>query len=61
MWSVPHPGVVKRSDDPVTWLKRVPGAPLSFETVGQETAMTFAPLYTVFDERYAAYFRVTKV
>ena len=58
--SVKAPPIKAASDDPSTWLKPVPGAPLTFKTVGQEREMTFAPLYTVFDERYATYFRVIR-
>lgn len=59
--SVKAPAIKAASLDPSTWLKPVPGAPLTFKTVGQEKEITFAPLYTVFDERYATYFRVTRV
>ncbi len=54
------PAISAPSDDPASWLKPVAGRPLEFRTIGQATAMTFAPLYTVFDERYATYFRVNR-
>ena len=48
------------SDDPASWLAPVPGAPLTFHTVGQSSEMIFVPLYQLFDERYAVYFRIER-
>ena len=48
------------SDDPASWLEPVPGKPLEFRTVGQKTPMTFVPLLSIFDERYAVYMRVER-
>ena len=36
----------------------MPGKPLEFRTTGQATDVTFVPLYTLFDERYAVYWNV---
>ena len=54
------PPINAPSDDPSSWLAPVAGRPLEFRTVGQATEMTFAPIHTVFDERYATYFRVNR-
>jgi DUF1680 family protein len=57
---VAAPPIDAPSDDPASWLEPVAGRPLEFRTVGQKAGLTFAPLYTVFDERYATYFRVNR-
>jgi DUF1680 family protein len=54
------PTFVARSDDPSTWIKPVAGKPLEFRTVGQATDVTLVPLHTLFDERYAVYWRMTQ-
>lgn len=46
--------VLDRTED---WLKPIPGT-LEFRTVGQAQEVTLMPLSTVFDERYAVYWRV---
>ena len=52
------PTFVTHSDDPSTWIKPVAGKPLEFRTVGQATDVTLVPLHTLFDERYAVYWKV---
>lgn len=52
------PSFVARGDDPSAWIKPVAGRPLEFRTVGQATDVTLVPLYTLFDERYAVYWKV---
>ncbi|UCH35056.1 MAG: glycoside hydrolase family 127 protein [Armatimonadota bacterium] len=48
------------ADDPQSWVKPVPGEPLTFRTVGQPTDVTFVPLYRVIHERYGVYWVVTQ-
>jgi Beta-L-arabinofuranosidase, GH127 catalytic domain len=45
------------SDDLSSWIKPVPGRPLEFRTEGQAQDVTLVPLCTLFDERYAVYWR----
>jgi hypothetical protein len=52
------PSFVAPSSDLAAWIKPVPGRPLEFRTVGQTADMTLVPLHTLFDERYAVYFKV---
>jgi len=54
------PSFVATSDDPSAWIKPVAGKPLEFRTVGQTTDVTLVPLYTLFDERYAVYWKVVQ-
>ena len=58
----PAPALRARPDDPSTWIPRVSGddQPLEFRTSGQERDVTLVPFHTLFDERYAVYWRVTK-
>jgi hypothetical protein len=39
------------------WLKPVFSQPLTFQTVGQEKVITLIPLYRLFGERYAVYWK----
>ena len=54
------PPIKAPSDDPSSWLAPVPGKPLEFVTTGQASPLTFVPLLTLFDERYAAYLRIER-
>ncbi|HEX3531241.1 MAG TPA: glycoside hydrolase family 127 protein [Thermoanaerobaculia bacterium] len=54
---VPAPTFHVRSGNPEDWIKPIPGA-LGFRIVGQAQDITLVPLATVFDERYAVYWRV---
>jgi len=45
------------SDDPAAWVKAT-GTPLEFRTAGQERDVTLVPFNSLFDERYAIYWRV---
>jgi len=63
---VPAPALRARSADPATWIERVASGqdaagtpPLEFRTVGQERDVSLVPFHTLFDERYAVYWRVT--
>jgi hypothetical protein len=55
----PAPGIQAPSDDVTSWVTPVSGKALEFQTVGQTTPMTLAPLYRVFDERYVVYWKVS--
>ena len=52
------PAIVAPHDDVVSWVKPVSGQPLRFRTAGQPTDFDLVPLYRVFDERYAVYWKV---
>lgn len=52
------PAITASGKDPSSWLKPVPGRPLEFRSVGQSRELTLSPLYSVFDERYAVYWKV---
>lgn len=41
--------------DPASWLKPVPGQPLTFQTVGLSRQITFIPLYDVIDQKFGVY------
>ncbi len=58
----PAPALRARSDDPSTWIQRVSGVdqPLEFRTTGQERDVALVPFHTLFDERYAVYWKVTR-
>jgi len=54
---VPVPAIATSSHDPLGWLKPVPSQSLSFQTVGQERQIILIPLYKLFGERYAVYWK----
>ena len=54
------PELLAVSDDPSAWIKAIPGQPLAFRTAGQPRDYTLIPLYRLFDERYAVYWKVTR-
>jgi hypothetical protein len=58
------PALHARPGDPSTWIQPVSatgsGAPLEFRTVGQQQDVTLVPFYTLFDERYAVYWKVAR-
>ena len=54
------PELTTASDDPATWIKAVPGKPLEFRTTGQSKDFTLVPLYRLFDERYAVYWKINR-
>ena len=41
--------------DASSWLKPVPGSPLTFVTTGQKTDLTFVPLYRIIDQPFGVY------
>jgi DUF1680 family protein len=55
---VPAPAMHVVSDDPTSWVVPVEGRPLEFKTAGQAQDIALVPLYRLFDERYAVYWRV---
>jgi DUF1680 family protein len=54
----PAPSIRAASAEASVWLRPVPGRALEYETVGQEKALRLEPLYRIFDERYAVYWKV---
>ncbi|MEP6731946.1 MAG: beta-L-arabinofuranosidase domain-containing protein [bacterium] len=52
------PSFVASSTDVSAWINPVGGKALEFRTTGQATDVTFVPLHTLFDERYAVYWVV---
>ena len=57
----PPPGLRARGDDPSAWIERVsgPDQPLAFRTTGQERDVELVPFYTLYDERYAVYWKMS--
>jgi hypothetical protein len=51
------PVIATSRQDPLGWLKPVTGQPLTFATVGQAEAISLIPLYRLFGERYAVYWK----
>jgi uncharacterized protein len=58
--ALPAPPIRTASPDPTAWLRPVPGRSQSYETVGQEKALRLEPLYQIFDERYAVYWKIDR-
>jgi hypothetical protein len=56
----PAPQIRAASGDVTSWVAPVAGKSLEFTTKGQPTALTMAPLYRVFDERYVVYWTVSR-
>jgi hypothetical protein len=55
--AIPGPVIVTSRKDPAGWLKPVSGQALTFQTVGQEKQISLIPLYKLFGERYAVYWK----
>jgi DUF1680 family protein len=55
---IPAPAIVASTQDPLGWLKPVSDQPLTFQTVGQSKMLSLIPLYKVFGERYAVYWKM---
>jgi DUF1680 family protein len=55
---VPVPVIASNSKDPLGWVKPNSTQPLSFRTWGQGQQIALIPLYKLFDERYAVYWKV---
>jgi uncharacterized protein len=56
---VPVPAIANSAQDPLGWLKQASQPPLSFQTVGQPRDISLIPLYRLFGERYAVYWKTT--
>jgi hypothetical protein len=56
---IPVPALATSPSDPVGWLKPVSGQPLTFQTAEQAQKITLIPLYKLFGERYAVYWKTT--
>jgi len=54
---VPAPVITLDPHDPTAWLKPSSGRPLTFESVGQAATLSLIPLYRLFGERYAVYWK----
>ncbi len=54
--AVAAPAIHVHGDDPAEWLRR-DGDALVFHSIGQERDLVLAPVNSVFDERYAVYWR----
>jgi hypothetical protein len=52
------PAITTSPKDPVGWLKPVSSEPLTFQTVGQDKTISLIPLYKLFGERYAVYWKM---
>ncbi|HVM43836.1 MAG TPA: DUF4986 domain-containing protein, partial [Gemmatimonadales bacterium] len=54
------PSLRARGDDAAAWIQRVsaPDQPLAFRTSGQEHDVDLVPFYTLYDERYAVYWKM---
>jgi DUF1680 family protein len=55
---VPVPVIASNSKDPLGWVKPISSQPLTFRTWGQAQQIALVPLYKLFDERYAVYWKV---
>jgi hypothetical protein len=55
---VPVPAIASNSKDPLGWVKPISSQPLTFRTWGQAQQIALVPLYKLFDERYAVYWKV---
>jgi DUF1680 family protein len=56
---VAAPVIAARSGNPAGWLTPIPGRTLEFRTTAQGQPITLVPLSTIFDERYAVYWKVS--
>lgn len=54
---IPAPVIDTNHGGSVDWLKPVSGEPLTFQTTGQPQNITLVPLYKLFGERYAVYWK----
>jgi DUF1680 family protein len=52
------PVIASNSKDPLGWVKPISGQPLTFRTWGQGQQIALIPLYKLFGERYAVYWKV---
>ncbi len=57
--AIPAPVILTTPGAPTAWLQLLPGASLTFRAVGQLRNLTLVPLYKLFGERYAVYWKTT--
>lgn len=57
--AIAAPTIANSIADPVGWLKAVSDRVLTFEAVGQSQKLELIPLYKLFGERYAVYWKTT--
>ena len=57
---VPAPTITASFKDPSGWVEPVANQALTFRTVGQARNLTLVPLYKLFGERYAVYWKVNQ-
>jgi len=57
---VAAPAFVARGDGPDDWIARQATSRLEFRSTGQTHDVTLVPFHSLFDERYAVYWRVTE-
>ncbi|HMA43168.1 MAG TPA: beta-L-arabinofuranosidase domain-containing protein [Gemmatimonadales bacterium] len=55
---VPAPAFVARGGAPTDWITRTGSRGLEFRTTGQAQDVTLVPFHTLFDERYAIYWKI---
>lgn len=55
---IPAPELRAQGAEPSVWIHRVSQRALEFRTTGQARDVTLIPLHTIFDERYAVYWRL---
>jgi len=58
--AIPVPSLVVSNPDPNSWIRQVPGKPLTFRTVGvgEPNDVTLIPFYRTFGQRYAVYWNM---
>jgi len=55
---VSAPEMVGDLKNPASWIESAAGQPLAFRSKGQASKRDIAPLYRLFDERYAVYWKI---
>jgi hypothetical protein len=55
---VPVPALGSNTKDPLSWVEPIPNQRLSFRAQSGSTQISLIPLYKLFDERYAVYWKV---
>ncbi|HET7470476.1 MAG TPA: beta-L-arabinofuranosidase domain-containing protein [Gemmatimonadales bacterium] len=56
---VPAPAFTAQGTGPADWITRTTAPSLEFRTTGQPRDVTLVPFHTLFDERYAVYWKIT--
>jgi hypothetical protein len=56
---VAAPALVARGSGPEDWIARTGRSALEFRTTGQAQDVTLVPFHSIFDERYAVYWKVS--